>query len=120
MSTDALFAQFDGAQEFGFSLAGLEQRVTQAASILGFDARLIGDDIDLYRDGRLHFLCEGDSFDENTFCALDMLRWRLGSDTSVPAEFWPAIRLLALNRAADRDISGYRPSVTSCRRQPTQ
>lgn len=95
LSTAALFRKFDGTQEFDFSRAGLERRVFEAAGILGFNAQLSGDDIDLLRDGESHFLCVGDSFDENAFCALDMLRWWLGSDSIVGDEFRPAIPLLA-------------------------
>ncbi|EIN02307.1 hypothetical protein WQE_04942 [Paraburkholderia hospita] len=95
LSTEALFRAIDGTQNFDFSRVGLEHRVTEAAGILGFDAQLNGDDIDLRRDGKSHFRCEGDSFDENAFCALDMLRWWLGAGSSIPAEFRAAIPLLA-------------------------
>ena len=94
LSTDALFGRLDGTQDFDFSRSGLERRIATAAGILGFDLHLSGDDIDLRRGGTSQFVCEGDSFDENAFCALDMLRWWLGSDP-MPPELRPVIPLLA-------------------------
>ncbi len=95
LSTAALFAQFDGTEDFDFSRSGLERRIADVASVLGFELHLSGDDLDLRRGGASHFICEGDNFDENAFCALDMLRWWLGSDLVLAEELRPAIPLLA-------------------------
>lgn len=95
LSTEALFRQLDGTQVFDFSRRSLENRVTKAANILGFDLRLKGDDIDLRRDGASFFLAEGDTFAENAFCALDMMRWSLGSLSHVPDELRAVVPLLA-------------------------
>jgi hypothetical protein len=89
------FAELDGTQEFDLSRAGLENRIGTAASILGFDVAIRGDDIDLRRDNASHFLLSGDSFDVHAYCALDQLRWWLNADEGVPEAFLPALPLLA-------------------------
>jgi hypothetical protein len=83
-----------GAQHFDFSRAGLQRRIGEAAGILEFEACFDSDDIDLRRAGKSHFLCAGDTFDENAYCALDMLRWWLNVDSGVPDWFRPAMDLL--------------------------
>ncbi|MFM0736551.1 hypothetical protein PQQ51_04780 [Paraburkholderia xenovorans] len=91
----SLLRALDGTQVFDFSRAGLQKRVTDAARILGFEPVFDGDDIDLRRGGESHFLCDGGTFDENAYCALDMLRWWLGGGADVPSALMPALPLLA-------------------------
>jgi|SRR5579863_8230752 len=95
LSTDELLAAVDGTQKFDFSRGGLTRRLATVAEILGFDLIVDGDDIDLRRNGESHFLCDGFTFEENAFCALDQLRWWLRGDQAVPDALRPAIPLLA-------------------------
>jgi hypothetical protein len=94
LSTDELLAAVDGTRTFDFSHGGLTRRLTTVAEILGFDLIVDGDDIDLHRNGESHFLCDGFTFEENAFLALENLRWWLRGDQAVPDAFRPAIPLL--------------------------
>jgi hypothetical protein len=95
LSTDELLAAVDGTQTFDFSRGGLTRRLTTVTAILGFDLVVDGDDVDLRRNGESHFLCDGFTFEENAFCALDELRWWVRGDQAVPDALRPAIPLLA-------------------------
>ncbi len=95
LSTDELLSAVDGTKTFDFSRGGLARRMTTVAKILGFDLTIDGDDIDLRRNGESHFLCDGFTFEENAFCALDQLRWWLRADQAVPDALRSAIPLLA-------------------------
>lgn len=95
LSTDEVLAAIDGTRKFDFSRGGLTRRLTAATKILGFELVFDRDDIDLRRDGVSHFRCDGLTFDENAFIALDQLRWWLRGDQSISEAFQAAFPLLA-------------------------
>lgn len=83
LSTARLLSELDDTLEFDFSRAGLRKRVTEAANSLGFDPWFDGDDIELWLAADPHFVCAGDPFEINAYCALEMLRWWLNEDAVV-------------------------------------
>jgi hypothetical protein len=83
LSTERRLSDIDGTTEFDMSRDGLHRRVMGAANALGFDPRIAGDDIELWRNRQPHFVSAGDGFELNAYCALEMLRWWLNDDPIV-------------------------------------